>query len=83
MHFYLIREAMVQPRPTRLREAQERAPREAVVIDVPFKVVKGRRSRFAVLGRWMLAFAAAGVIGFLIPPVLVIVQEFFAVMRAS
>ncbi len=74
---------MAQPRPTRLREAPQRAPREAVVIDVPFKVVKGRRSRLAVLGRWMLAFMAAGAVGFLIPPALLVLQEIALMLRGG
>jgi hypothetical protein len=74
---------MAQPRPTRLREADQRAPQEAAVIDVPFKVVKGRRSRLASFGRWVLAFAAAGAIGFLIPPVWVAVQEIVAIARGG
>jgi hypothetical protein len=69
---------MAQPRPIRLREAPQRAPQHAEIIDVPFKVVKGRQSLFVRAGRWVLAFAAAAAIGFLVPPLWVLVQNMAA-----
>ena len=74
---------MAQPRPTRLREVQDDLPQSARIIDAPFKVVKGRRSRLASFGRWMLVFTAAAAIGFLVPPVWVVVQEIFSMARAE
>lgn len=69
---------MAKPRPIRLRETQDHGAQSAQVIDVPFKVVQQRRSRLIGFGRWMLAFAAAAAIGFLIPPVWVAVEQIFA-----
>lgn len=69
---------MAKPRPIRLRETPDRGPQSAQVIDVPFKVVRQRRSRLLSFGKWVLAFAAAAAIGFLIPPLWVTVEQIFA-----
>lgn len=72
---------MARPRPTRLRESNAPPPASARVIDAQFKVVKGKgRSRLAVIGQWLLAFAAAALIGFLVPPAWVLVQELGAML---
>lgn len=66
---------MAQPRPTRLYETRARAGESAEVIDVPFKVVKRPRPILSSLWRWTLAFAAAAIIGLLIPPAWIVAQE--------
>jgi hypothetical protein len=71
-------------RPTPLREQPGAPPADAKVIDAAFKVVKPkRRSVLATLGRWLFALACAAAIGFLIPPVLVVLQEIAAMLRGE
>ena len=74
---------MAQPRPTRLYETPEPPPRNAEIIDVSFKVVKGRRSRLAAFGVWALAFAAAAAIGFLVPPLWLALREIGAMLSGN
>jgi len=76
---------MARAQPTRLRETNAAAPGEARVIDAKFKVVNqgARRSWFASFARWLLAFVAAGVIGFLIPILWVVGDEIFAMIRGE
>ncbi|HCK83731.1 MAG TPA: hypothetical protein DHW63_04210 [Hyphomonadaceae bacterium] len=59
---------------TRLREQRTPGPVGAEVIDAEFKVV-GRRTRLAAIRRGLIALCAAAAIGFLIPPVWVLVQN--------
>lgn len=70
---------------TPLREQPGAPPRGAKVIDADYKVVRGKRTTrlFASLGRWLFAFACAAAVGFLIPPVLVLLQEIAAMMQGS
>lgn len=75
--------ATPRPEPTRLREAAPRATHRDEVIDARFTVVKQGRPRLAGFLRWTLAFALAGAIGFLIPPLLVVVQEVMAMLRGE
>ena len=69
---------------TPLREQPGAPPRDAKVIDADFKVVRGAgASRLASIGRWAFAFGCAAAIGFLIPPVLVVLQEIAAMLRGG
>lgn len=69
---------------TPLREQPGAPPRGATVIDADFKVVRGKgASRLASIGRWLVAFACAAAIGFMIPPVLVVLQDLAAMVRAG
>jgi|CXWL01.1.fsa_nt_gi hypothetical protein len=67
-----------RPDPIRLREAPHAAPPEATVIDADFKVVGRRRAMMRRVGFWLLAFAGAAAIGFLIPPIWLIIEEIAA-----
>ena len=72
---------MNRPQATPLHEQSGPAPRGGKVIDAHYKVV--RPSRLALVGRWLLAFAVAGAVGFLIPPAWVVLQEIAAMLRGS
>lgn len=62
----------------RLREAPQAAPADAPVIDARFKVVGRRRALVRRIGVWLLAVALAAAIGFLIPPLWVLIEEIVA-----
>lgn len=62
---------MAQQRPLHVRLGEQVPVDASQVIDVPYKVVHGPLTR---LGRWVLAFAAAAMIGLLAPPAWVAVQ---------
>jgi hypothetical protein len=82
--FIRHRGKMNRPQSTPLREQPGAPPRDAKVIDAQFKVVRGKgASRLASVGRWAFAFACAAAIGFLIPPVLVVLQEIAAMVRGD
>lgn len=72
--------SMARPQTTPLRETASAAPIDrARVIEARFSVVKGgKRSWWARLLRWMLAFAVAALVGFAIPIVWTIVREIAA-----
>lgn len=68
--------AMARPQTIRLREATSEPTRQAQVIDVPFKEVGGGRR--TIWGRFKLAIVAifwAALIGFLIPPLWLLMQR--------
>ncbi|MBL8531757.1 MAG: hypothetical protein JNK94_08485 [Hyphomonadaceae bacterium] len=74
---------MPRPHPTRLREAAPQAPPETV-IEARFKVVReAGRSRWRAFWNWVLAFFAAALIGLLLPPLWVVLQEVMAMMRGA
>lgn len=68
------------PRPQRLREADATPAPHARVIDAKFKVVGRKRRALAMLWRGLVAVFWAAVIGFLIPPAWVLIQEVGAML---
>ncbi len=69
---------MPRPHPVRLREAPDAAPAHAPVIDARFKVVGRRRAVVRRVAVWLMAIAAAAAVGFLIPPLWVLIEEILA-----
>lgn len=64
---------------TRLRENPAAAPAPARVIDARFKVV-GRRSVLSRIARFVLALAAAALIGALVPLAWILAEDLFAAL---
>lgn len=70
---------MPRPTTTRLREQPAAAPLKAPVIDATFKVV-GRRTWLGHIWRALLALCAVAAVGFLIPPLWVLVRSVGAML---
>jgi len=66
---------MSDPQPIRLRETSEPLADGARVIDADFKIVGRKRAFMRRLMWWIGAFAIAAVVGFLIPPVWVAIED--------
>ena len=66
--------------PIRLRETPHAARPGAVMIDAQYRVVGARKGK-SVLGRVkaaLLAIAVAALLGFLIPPIAIVLMQLFA-----
>ncbi len=74
---------MAGQRPIRLKETSADPAAPADVIDADFRVVRGRRSWLAQVSLWLVAFAAAAAIGFLIPPLWIAVREIGAMIAGN
>lgn len=65
----------LMPRPIPLREAPGAAPPGAPVIDAEFRVVRRRRGVLGALRRALAALLWAALIGFLVPPLWMLMQR--------
>jgi hypothetical protein len=66
---------MSDPQPIRLRESQEPLADGARVIDADYKIVGRKRAFVRRLMWWAGAFAIAALVGFLIPPLWVAIEN--------
>jgi len=77
------RNPMARPEPVRLREAPGRPAPDAPVIDVPYVEVRKKRGLLRKLWLALVAVFWAAVIGFLIPPTWVLIQEIGAMFAPA